>query len=98
MGTGTAVATNDVITAAKMNLKLESVAASEVDSGVAFSLVFHVDCFHFPAPGTDWTPHLYGAYLASSKTTKYCWLPRCHRKSQLSEVWEVSVVTNDGRV
>ena len=75
MGTGTAVATNDVITAAKMNLKLESVAASEVDSGVAFSLVFHVDCFHFPAPGTDWTPHLYGAYLASSKTTKYCWLP-----------------------
>ena len=43
MGTGTAVTTGDVITAAKMNLKLETVAASEVDSGVAFSRVFHVN-------------------------------------------------------
>jgi hypothetical protein len=75
MGTGTAIATNDVITAAKMNSKLESVAATEVDSGVAFSITFHVNAFICPAPGTDWTPQLEGAGLAASKSTKKCWLP-----------------------
>jgi len=75
MGTGTAVATDDIITAAKMNLKLESVAAGEVNSGVSFSLAFHVNAFQYPAPGTDWTPQLEGAHLAASKAAMKCWLP-----------------------
>lgn len=75
MGTGTAIATDDVITAAKMNAKLESVAASELDSGLANSITFHVDAFQYPAPGTDWTPQLEGAHLAASKAAKKVWLP-----------------------
>ena len=75
MGTGSAVSTGDAITATKMNLKLESVAASEVDSGVAFSIVFHVNAFQYPAPGTDWTPALNGATLAQNLAAKKCWLP-----------------------
>jgi len=74
-GTGATVDTDDFITAAKMNLKLESVAATEVDSGVAFSITFHVNVFQYPAPGTDWTPTVYGAYLTASKAAKKCWLP-----------------------
>lgn len=75
MGTGSAVSTDDTITAAKTNLKLESVAASEVDSGVAFSLVFHVNAFQYPNPGTDWTPQLEGAHLAQNLSAKKVWLP-----------------------
>lgn len=74
-GTGADVATDDVITAAKMNSKLESVAASEIDSGVANAIVFHVNAFQYPAPGTDWTPTIKGAYLGASKAAKKCWLP-----------------------
>lgn len=75
MGTGTVLATGDVLTAAKVNLKLESVAAGEVDAAVSFAHVFHVNAFQYPAPGTDWTPAITGATLAASKTTKYMWLP-----------------------
>jgi hypothetical protein len=75
MGTGSAVSTDEVITAAKMNLKLESVAASEIDAGVANSITFHVNAFQYPNPGTDWTPQLEGAYLGASLTAKKCWLP-----------------------
>jgi hypothetical protein len=75
MGSGTQVATDELITAAKMNLKLESVAASELDSGVANSIAFHVNNFICPAPGTDWTPELNGVGLAASKTAKKCWIP-----------------------
>jgi len=75
MGTGTAVATGDVLTAVKVNLKLESVAATELDSPLANSIVFHVNAFQYPAPGTDWTPAKTGATLAASKATKYMWLP-----------------------
>lgn len=75
MGTGVAVVTGDVITAAKMNLKLESVAASNIDAGVAISHTFHVNNFVYPAPGTDWTPQLEGAGLAQSLSAKKCWLP-----------------------
>lgn len=75
MGTGTDVATNDVITAAKMNLKLESVAPLDVDAGHAHSITFHVNAFQYPAPGTDWTPQLDGAHLAQSLSAKKVWLP-----------------------
>lgn len=75
MGTGAAVATDDLITAAKMNLKLESVAPGDLDSPHANSITFHVNAFQYPAPGTDWTPQVEGAHLAQSKTTKKCWIP-----------------------
>lgn len=75
MGTGVAVATDDLITAAKMNLKLESVAPADIDSGHANSITFHVNAFQYPAPGTDWTPTLIGAHLAQSKSAKKIWLP-----------------------
>ncbi len=75
MGTGSAVATDDTITAAKTNLKLESVAAGEVDSGVSFSLSFHVNAFQYPNPGTDWTPQVEGAGLAQNLSAKKVWLP-----------------------
>ena len=75
MGTGSNVATDGLITAAKMNVKLESVAPGEVDSPHAHSITFHVNAFQYPAPGTDWTPQLEGAHLAASKTTKKVWLP-----------------------
>jgi hypothetical protein len=75
MGTGTAVATGDAITATKMNLKLESVAAANIDAGVSISHTFLVNNFVYPAPGTDWTPQLEGAGLAASKSAKKCWLP-----------------------
>jgi len=75
MGTGSSVSTGDAITAAKMNLKLESVAPGEVDAGHAHSITFHVNAFQYPAPGTDWTPKLEGAGLAQSLSAKKVWLP-----------------------
>jgi hypothetical protein len=75
MGTGTVIATGDTITAAKMNLKLESVAPTEVDAAASFAQVFLVNAFICPAPGTDWTPQLEGCGLAASKSAKKCWLP-----------------------
>ena len=75
MGTGATVSTDDVITAAKMNLKLESVAAGELDSGLANSITFHVDVFQYPNPGTDWTPQVDGAHLAQNLSAKKVWLP-----------------------
>jgi hypothetical protein len=76
MGTGTAVSTNDVITATKMNLKLENVAGTNLESGADFvSRTFMVNAFICPAPGTDWTPQVEGVGLAASKNTKKCWLP-----------------------
>ena len=75
MGTGTDVSTDELITAAKMNSKLESVAAGEIDAGVAISHTFHVNAFQYPAPGTDWTHQLEGAHLAQSLTAKKVWLP-----------------------
>ena len=74
-GTGTAVATDDIITAAKMNLKLEEVAGTDLATADYVSRVFTANAFQYPAPGTDWTPQLEGAHLAASKTTKKCWLP-----------------------
>lgn len=75
MGTGSAVAAGDTITHTKMNLKLESVAPGEIDSGHAHSITFHVDAFQYPAPGTDWTPQVEGAHLAASLSAKKVWLP-----------------------
>ena len=75
MGTGSAVSTDQIISAAKMNLKLESVAPADVDSGHAHSITFLANVFMYPASGTDWTPQLEGAGLAASKTAKKCWLP-----------------------
>ena len=44
--------------------------------GVAgISRVFVVNAFHFPAPGTDWTPTIKGAELASGKSAKKFWIP-----------------------
>jgi len=43
--------------------------------GQTLSRKFMVNCFQYPAPGTDWTPTITGAYLAASKTDKKCWLP-----------------------
>jgi hypothetical protein len=75
MGTGVAVSTGDAITSTKMNLKLESVAATNIDAGVSNSIVFHVNAFQYPAPGTDWTPTIKGASLAASLSAKKVWLP-----------------------
>ncbi len=75
MGTGTAVSTDEVITAAKMNLKLETVSSGNVDTTAAASKTFCVNAFQYPLPGTDWTPALAGATLAQSLTAKKVWLP-----------------------
>jgi hypothetical protein len=76
MGTGSAVATGDAITAAKMNLKLENVEGTDLHAtNDVKSRTFMVNAFICPAPGTDWTPQLEGVGLAASKTTKKCWLP-----------------------
>jgi hypothetical protein len=74
-GCGVAVATGDAITATKMNLKLETVAGTDLDAGASTSRVMLFNTFICPAPGTDWTPQLEGCGLAASKTTKKCWIP-----------------------
>lgn len=38
-------------------------------------VTFMVNAFQYPAPGTDWTPQLEGAHLASSKASKKIWIP-----------------------
>lgn len=75
MGTGVAVATDDSITAAKMNAKLETVAGTDLDSGASTARVMLFNTFICPAPGTDWTPELIGCGLAASKAAKKCWIP-----------------------
>jgi hypothetical protein len=75
MGTGSAVSTDDVITAAKMNLKLEDVEGSDLGTDDKVSRTFLVNAFICPAPGTDWTPQLEGVGLAAGKAAKKCWLP-----------------------
>jgi len=75
MGTGTDVATDEAITAAKMNLKLESVDGSDLASGASQSVTFLANAFQYPAPGTDWTPVQRGAQLGANKTAKKVWLP-----------------------
>lgn len=75
MGTGTDVATGDVITAAKMNLKLEEVDGTDLGSADYVSRTFHVNAFHFPNPGTDWTPSINGAELGANLSAKKCWIP-----------------------
>jgi len=37
-------------------------------------LTFTVNAFQYPAPGTDWTPDITGATLATNKAAKKCWL------------------------
>ena len=39
------------------------------------SIIFHVNAFQYPAPGTDWTPQIEGAGLAANKAAKKCWIP-----------------------
>ena len=76
MGTGTATATGDVLTAAKVNLKLETVSTGDADATAAKAgVVFMVNAFNCPAPGTDWTPQVEGCALAASKTAKKFWIP-----------------------
>jgi len=75
MGSGTAVATNDDITAAKMNLKLETVSSGDVDADGARSVTFMANTFLCPAPGTGWTPLITGCQLPASKTALKCWIP-----------------------
>lgn len=41
--------------------------------GVNRWLIFNA--FEYPAPGTDWTPSVYGASLAQNLAAKTCWLP-----------------------
>ena len=36
---------------------------------------FKVNGFHYPNPGTDWTPQATGARLAANKAAKVCWIP-----------------------
>lgn len=75
MGTGIAVSNLDTITHTKMNLKLESVEGTDLGAADYVSRTFLVNTFHFPAPGTDWTPQLEGAHLAQSLSAKKCWIP-----------------------
>lgn len=39
------------------------------------SIIFHVNAFQYPNPGTDWTPQLEGAHLSAGLAAKVCWLP-----------------------
>ncbi len=39
------------------------------------SIIFHVNVFQYPNPGTDWTPQLEGAHLSAGLAAKICWLP-----------------------
>jgi len=75
MGTGTAVATGEIITATKMNLKLESVEGTDLGSADYVSRKFLCNSFMYPDPGTDWTPSIDGAELSASKSAKKCWIP-----------------------
>jgi hypothetical protein len=75
MGTGVAVAEFDPVTHTKMNLKLESVAGTDLDADAASSRTFLCNAFNCPAPGTDWTPDVTGCSLAASKSTKKMWIP-----------------------
>ena len=52
MGTGTAVTTGDTVTAAKMNLKLESIVNADVEAGAAIA-----DSKINPVPSTALTTH-----------------------------------------
>jgi len=38
-------------------------------------VTFMANAFQYPAPGTDWTPDITGATLATNKATMKCWLP-----------------------
>lgn len=104
MGTGTAIATDDLITAAKMNAKLETVDEDDIDSPTAIaSVVFHVNAFQYPNPGTDWTPQLEGAYLGASLSAKKVWIPLNFLKvgdiitsyNLLGDIVEAAAVTLD---
>lgn len=76
MGTGSSVNSGDVITAVKMNLKLEDVEGTDLHPTNDYvERTFLVNAFVCPAPGTDWTPQLEGVGLAASKSAKKCWLP-----------------------
>lgn len=66
MGTGTDVASGDLITAAKMNLKQEN-------DGVGLTRVVHFSTFSCPNPGTDWTPTGLGVELGANLAAKICW-------------------------
>lgn len=55
--------------------KLDGIEASANATPASYSRTFHVNGFIYPAPGTDWTPTIYGAYLAASLSAKKCWLP-----------------------
>jgi len=75
MGKGTAVATDEGITAAKMNSKMETVEGTDLGTADYVARTFHVNTFQYPAPGTDWTPEKAGAGLGANLAAKYCWLP-----------------------
>lgn len=45
-----------------------------VDTGTK-AVVFTANAFQYPAPGVDWTPTVYGAYLSASLAAKKCWIP-----------------------
>ena len=39
------------------------------------NIIFHVNAFQYPNPGTDWTPQIDGAHLSAGLAAKICWLP-----------------------
>jgi len=41
----------------------------------ARDVTFMVNAFQYPAPGTDWTPAITGAILATNIAAKKCWIP-----------------------
>ena len=67
-------ATND-IPVVQADDTLVSKTPAEVRAILEHSIVFHVNAFQYPNPGTDWTPELVGAGLGANLAAKLCWIP-----------------------
>jgi hypothetical protein len=47
----------------------------KIGGSAGTSMTFLVNAFHFPAPGTDWTPAITGAVLGANISAKKFWIP-----------------------
>jgi len=63
MGTGTAVATGDTITAAKMNLKVETVEGTDLGTADYVQRTFQVNGFEYKTSAAQWVAAREGAHL-----------------------------------
>jgi len=65
----------NVLINGNLNVKKDTTIEDLTQNGHKNSQTFMVNAFQYPAPGTDWTPYIYGAFLTQNLTAKKCWIP-----------------------